>query len=220
MKFFLNCVSFQMLNCCIERKVARETRSPLTSAEEEPMEEEDQADAAVLPPTGESENLEQAETPADDDVVMTTKHSDKTNESSDEDDEFYECIESESSSNLTQMSADETQAEKEETTEANPKEEDIDGNHDNNTVTASVASESPDGAESVFKDTFTHQPEGRLRPCGDLHLLNSEAALYIPITQEPSPMTEDMLEEHAEVLAKYGPANWLTLFFTNSIVLH
>ena len=46
------------------------------------------------------------------------------------------------------------------------------------------------------------EPEGRLRPFGTIKLMNSNESLYIPVTQEPAPMTEDMLEEHAEVLAK------------------
>lgn len=57
-------------------------------------------------------------------------------------------------------------------------------------------------SSSSYVDSITHKPEGRLSKSGDLKLLNSEEPLYIPITQDPSPMTEDMLEEHAEVLAR------------------
>eukprot|EP00918_Siedleckia_nematoides_P075131 GHVU01164295.1.p1 GENE.GHVU01164295.1~~GHVU01164295.1.p1 ORF type:complete len:938 (+),score=116.09 GHVU01164295.1:61-2814(+) len=59
-------------------------------------------------------------------------------------------------------------------------------------------------AESSYRDTLPHQPDGRLRKCGDLKLLAVDAPLFIPITQEPAHMTEDMLEEQAEVLAKLG----------------
>ncbi|XP_076304307.1 RAB3 GTPase activating protein subunit 1 isoform X2 [Tachypleus tridentatus] len=48
------------------------------------------------------------------------------------------------------------------------------------------------------------QPEGRLRPCGSLTLLFVDEPLYIPVTQEPAPVTEDILEEHAEVLVQLG----------------
>uniref|UniRef100_A0A6Q2WVR4 Rab3 GTPase-activating protein catalytic subunit n=1 Tax=Esox lucius TaxID=8010 RepID=A0A6Q2WVR4_ESOLU len=48
------------------------------------------------------------------------------------------------------------------------------------------------------------KPEGRLHPHGKLTLLNSQEPLYIPVTQEPAPMTEDLLEEQSEVLAKLG----------------
>lgn len=57
-------------------------------------------------------------------------------------------------------------------------------------------------SSSSYMDSITHKPEGRLAKSGDLKLLNSDEPLYIPITQDPSPMTEDMLEEHAEVLAR------------------
>ncbi|KAH6944669.1 hypothetical protein HPB50_004446 [Hyalomma asiaticum] len=46
--------------------------------------------------------------------------------------------------------------------------------------------------------------EGVLRRCGDMTLLGSNVPLYIPVTQEPAPMTEDMLEQHAEALVKLG----------------
>lgn len=57
-------------------------------------------------------------------------------------------------------------------------------------------------SDSVFKESYSHKPEGRLAPFLDLKLINCDEKMYIPVTQEPAPMTEDMLEEHAEVLAK------------------
>lgn len=47
-------------------------------------------------------------------------------------------------------------------------------------------------------------PEGRLRQLGNLTLLNSDDPLYIPVTQEPAPVTEDLLEQQAEVLVQLG----------------
>ncbi|XP_054718662.1 rab3 GTPase-activating protein catalytic subunit-like [Uloborus diversus] len=46
--------------------------------------------------------------------------------------------------------------------------------------------------------------EGRLRQLGELKLINSDEPLYIPVTQEPAPVTEDLLEEQAEVLVQLG----------------
>ncbi|GAA6236400.1 rab3 GTPase-activating protein catalytic subunit, partial [Lates japonicus] len=46
--------------------------------------------------------------------------------------------------------------------------------------------------------------EGRLHPYNNMTLLNSTEPLYVPVTQEPAPMTEDLLEEQSEVLAKLG----------------
>ena len=65
----------------------------------------------------------------------------------------------------------------------------------------SISSVSVQG-DSAFQESFTHKPEGRLALFQDLSLVNCDERMYIPVTQEPAPMTEDMLEEHAEVLAK------------------
>uniref|UniRef100_A0A8C6P014 Rab3 GTPase-activating protein catalytic subunit n=1 Tax=Nothobranchius furzeri TaxID=105023 RepID=A0A8C6P014_NOTFU len=53
-------------------------------------------------------------------------------------------------------------------------------------------------------DSGKGKAEGRLHPYNDLTLLNSMEPLYVPVTQEPAPMTEDQLEEQSEVLAKLG----------------
>ncbi|XP_052004436.1 rab3 GTPase-activating protein catalytic subunit isoform X2 [Xyrauchen texanus] len=58
--------------------------------------------------------------------------------------------------------------------------------------------------ESDKKAANKSKAEGRLQPHGKLTLLNSQEPLYIPVTQEPAPMTEDLLEEQSEVLAKLG----------------
>jgi hypothetical protein len=40
---------------------------------------------------------------------------------------------------------------------------------------------------SSLKTNLTDiQPEGRLKPCGDLKLLNSDEILYVPVTQVTS----------------------------------
>ncbi|XP_069791287.1 rab3 GTPase-activating protein catalytic subunit isoform X3 [Narcine bancroftii] len=54
------------------------------------------------------------------------------------------------------------------------------------------------------KDVQKSRPEGRLHQHGKLTLLLTGDPLYIPLTQEPAPMTEDLLEEQSEVLAKLG----------------
>ncbi|KAM7351166.1 RAB3 GTPase activating protein subunit 1 [Cochliomyia hominivorax] len=46
--------------------------------------------------------------------------------------------------------------------------------------------------------------EGRLKRLRDLKLLDSEEYLYIPITQEPVPKTEDQLQDDADVMLKLG----------------
>jgi Rab3 GTPase-activating protein catalytic subunit len=54
-----------------------------------------------------------------------------------------------------------------------------------------------------------NQPVGRLSRLGKMLLVDSDEPLYIPITQEPVPKTEDQLEDDAEVMLKLGPGNEL-----------
>lgn len=59
-----------------------------------------------------------------------------------------------------------------------------------------------DAEDTPLMDDKNNDPEGRLNPVEGMMLLNyPERQLYVPITQDRSPMTEDMLEEHAEYLA-------------------
>ncbi|XP_037768778.1 rab3 GTPase-activating protein catalytic subunit isoform X2 [Chelonia mydas] len=60
------------------------------------------------------------------------------------------------------------------------------------------------GTKEGIKESANLKPEGRLHPHGKLTLLHPGEPLYIPVTQEPAPMTEDLLEEQSEVLAKLG----------------
>lgn len=40
-----------------------------------------------------------------------------------------------------------------------------------------------------------------------MKLVDSDEPLYVPITQEPVPKTEDQLEDDAEVMLKLGPGS-------------
>uniref|UniRef100_A0A7N5KMU2 Rab3 GTPase-activating protein catalytic subunit n=1 Tax=Ailuropoda melanoleuca TaxID=9646 RepID=A0A7N5KMU2_AILME len=60
------------------------------------------------------------------------------------------------------------------------------------------------GKKGGPKEMTSLKPEGRLYQHGKLTLLHNGEPLYIPVTQEPAPMTEDLLEEQSEVLAKLG----------------
>ncbi|KAK7068094.1 Rab3 GTPase-activating protein catalytic subunit [Halocaridina rubra] len=64
--------------------------------------------------------------------------------------------------------------------------------------------EMEDEERSVNSRSVWDKPEGRLKRCGQLRLLKTNEPLYIPYTQEPAPMTEDRLEEHADVLLRLG----------------
>ncbi|CAG0913610.1 unnamed protein product [Notodromas monacha] len=59
-------------------------------------------------------------------------------------------------------------------------------------------------AKEEFRHAPWNQPTGRLRKYENFLLLHSDEPLYIPITQEPSPVTEDILEQQAEILLRLG----------------
>ncbi|KAM9850623.1 rab3 GTPase-activating protein catalytic subunit [Aulostomus maculatus] len=63
---------------------------------------------------------------------------------------------------------------------------------------------SDQGEMDTDNDGSKSKAEGRMHPHNNLTLLNSTELLYVPVTQEPAPMTEDLLEEQSEVLAKLG----------------
>ena len=51
------------------------------------------------------------------------------------------------------------------------------------------------------------EAEGRLKQLDDLKLLKCDEPLYVPITQEPPPMTEDMLQEQADIMFQLGTSS-------------
>uniref|UniRef100_A0A8C4HB70 Rab3 GTPase-activating protein catalytic subunit n=1 Tax=Dicentrarchus labrax TaxID=13489 RepID=A0A8C4HB70_DICLA len=141
----------QMLNCCIERKRARDEARKV-------LEESKERERKV---SGSGQNgrpaSESATASASKKEVSPGKSWDSW---SDSEDEFFECL-----SDQGEIEAPHTEGEK-------------------------------DGSKS--------KAEGRLHPYNNMTLLNSTEPLYIPVTQEPAPMTEDLLEEQSEVLAKLG----------------
>ncbi|XP_039990752.1 rab3 GTPase-activating protein catalytic subunit isoform X2 [Xiphias gladius] len=144
----------QMLNCCIERKRARdEARKALEGSKERERKVSGGCQNSCTVPA----------------YATVTTSSNSTREVSpgkswdswsDSEDEFYECL-----SDQGEVEAPHTEGDKE-------------------------------GSKS--------KAEGRLHPYNNMTLLNSTEPLYVPVTQEPAPMTEDLLEEQSEVLAKLG----------------
>ncbi|XP_039198299.1 rab3 GTPase-activating protein catalytic subunit isoform X2 [Crotalus tigris] len=136
----------QMLNCCIERKKARDEGKKMINLEK-------QKDA-VDPKESDKEKGEVG----------------KSWESwSDSEEEFFECL-----SDTEELKGNGQEGGKK-----------------------GIAKESS-------KETLALKPEGRLHPYGNMKLLHPGQLLYVPVTQEPAPMTEDLLEEQSEVLAKLG----------------
>ena len=139
-------------------------------------------------------------------VDQTTKIGDRLTTStnkdfsiSSEDEEFFECREEDS----------EKQDENVPTSNEGTTDENITLSENDSNV-AGAESPPADKLDSDNKnldkpnelDSCQLEADGRLKPFEDLKLLNVDDLMYIPVTQEPSPMTEDLLEEHAEVLAK------------------
>ncbi|XP_022241871.1 rab3 GTPase-activating protein catalytic subunit-like isoform X2 [Limulus polyphemus] len=133
----------QMLNCCIQRKIAREW----------------QRNQQSFPSTASGSA-----------ISLSPQKTEQMNSESEDEEEFFECE---------------------------------DGN-ENSEIESSMDIDSSPSSEVSVNKKMQLQPEGRLRQCGSLTLLLLDEPLYIPVTQEPAPMTEDILEEHAEVLVQLG----------------
>lgn len=69
--------------------------------------------------------------------------------------------------------------------------------------------------EGKVKHAPWNKPEGRLSRLGTVKLVDSDEPLYVPITQEPVPKTEDQLEDDAEVMLKLGPGSGEFWFLSN-----
>lgn len=165
----------QMLNSCIEKKIQRETLFKGYTSQtniDSNSSEMEVENNCASNDKSESENRKRKE------GCSNKSERKKSDSSGDDDDEFYECQDSPSKS-PTEL------------------DKDVDEKEDSSETMDTSLSES-----SSFVDSVTHKPEGRLSAFNDIQLLSTGEQLYIPVTQEPAPMTEDMLEEHAEILAK------------------
>ncbi|KAM6963507.1 rab3 GTPase-activating protein catalytic subunit isoform 2-T2 [Tautogolabrus adspersus] len=137
----------QMLNCCIERKRARDEARRAQEGSKQRERRSSQNGRPTSDSTAPSATKE----------ASSGKSWDSW---SDSEDEFFECVSDQGETELSHTEGE--------------------------------------------KDGSKNKAEGRLHPYNNTILLNSTEPLYIPITQEPAPMTEDLLEEQSEVLAKLG----------------
>ncbi|CAG5116376.1 unnamed protein product [Candidula unifasciata] len=191
----------QMLNCCIECRIKRESAG--YGYGQDSVNIHDESLDSSFEGTENSDGLDPASAGRSEKTLSCASSSDE--------EEFFECsdLKDENASNHAEPSSDKTRR---------PVRSQGKGR---NSDAASGDPKIPDSSEAKadkgvrkkdikknsndkFKDSLTHRPEGRMVPLKNVHLLVTGEQLFIPITQEPSPMTEDMLEEHAEVLAKLG----------------
>ncbi|KAH9514641.1 Rab3 GTPase-activating protein catalytic subunit [Bulinus truncatus] len=195
----------QMLNCCIECKIKRESVG--FGYGPDSLNIHDQISSSDVVDTMSVKALKR---------LSKTVSMLSSSEDEDDDEEFFECddedranTESDARAN-TESDADNTDgnSKKKEDKAESKISSDVDSlsckSDVNEKLDLKAASRNSSMSSSIFHDTVTHKPEGRMVPLKNVFLLNSSEQLYIPITQEPSPMTEDMLEEQAEVLAKLG----------------
>ncbi|NXB69989.1 RB3GP protein, partial [Donacobius atricapilla] len=140
----------QMLNCCIERKKARD--------------EGKRGSVSDRSPGGASGDAAKGGDHSGDNPDKEKEFGKSWESWSDSEEEFFECLSDT---------------------------EDLKGN-------------GQDNGKKGARESVNLKPEGRLHPHGKLMLLHPGEPLYVPITQEPAPMTEDLLEEQSEVLAKLG----------------
>ncbi|CAL1547182.1 unnamed protein product [Lymnaea stagnalis] len=189
----------QMLNCCIECKIKRESVGYGYGPDSQNIYDQSLEDMKDLP-----DGLSAKE------MKRLSKTASLLN-SSDDDEEFFECHENDEGEGAGGGEDDVDAGEKRngdefvtsnslEVTGVKPEGQD----NDKHTRGAKKSASENSSEKSVFLDSFTHRPEGRLVAMKNVFLLSTGEQLFIPVTQEPSPMTEDMLEEHAEVLAKLG----------------
>jgi len=194
-----------MLNCCIERKMKREQfYKGYTGDLDSPKEESEGHDSGKTNQSG-TKKQSLTKTPSDKrtgSLGQRTKSDSSIGEkpskvphlemNSSSDDEFFECDEMEMEVDSAEENADKTQTDT--------------GHQTSDDGKISIQEESGDSLESSnsgnFKDSLSHRPEGRLAAFGIVQLRETGEQMYIPITQEPAPLTEDMLEEQAEILAR------------------
>ena len=168
----------QMLNCCIECKIKRESSGFGYGP--------DSLNAHNTP----SDALLESTSASSTQNSLHKVGSIASSSGDDEDDEFFECEDDENENpNEEQATAQKISVEAQEN--ARVKKASKSSAEDEVLSTKSDVSQ--------YQDSQTHRPEGRMVSMKNYFLLCTGEQLYIPITQEPSPMTEDMLEEHAEV---------------------
>ena len=205
-----------MLNCCIERKKAREAAMHMDA---------DNTDSASK--SFRLQRLDSLTNQIARDRVDSSA-SERGDFSTSSDDEFFECADSQSqiagsrssvAGSLKDVAAVKHFGGHSERSGDGDQLDSRSSNSQSESVRVSDGHPSlrllESESEMSFTDSFTHQPDGRSRILEDLKLLTVDEPLYIPLTQEPAPMTEDMLEEHAEVLAKWVLETSLLNFYVS-----
>ncbi|OQR78540.1 rab3 GTPase-activating protein catalytic subunit-like [Tropilaelaps mercedesae] len=189
----------QMLNCCIETKNARES-----CCDQRRHSLDNQCQMEPLAKTGQKNGVMSSRLSLD--RHQSSKTVTKVDTDSDSDDNFYECSDSTTTASTTTSGAKENC----QNSIIHEQQEGSDGGDGGLSTAPQTPDELPadcaviDKNEKVMAaETLSGvMPEGRLKPCGAFRLIKSNESLWIPRCQQPSPMTEDMLQEQADAILK------------------
>ena len=176
----------QMLNCCIERKIKREAAG---YGQEDTVLHEASSSVFDCPDNDNAANS----------VARKVGSTGSSTDDDDDDEEFFECNDGDEDGEDDDAAGAERGEEGGASEKTSPRRTST-----NKKNLSSEKSMDSSMSEASFKDATLIKPEGRLAPMKNMRSLSTSEPLFIPMTQEPSPMTEDMLEEQAEVLAKLG----------------
>ena len=185
----------QMLNCCIEKKIGRERDQAKTNSSEPETVSFNQDDDSNSSDSRPNSASKRGSSGTQCKERLTTEQSES--EDNDDDDEFFECYSEAYGSKADQSESMEDTTSPKENSDSEGTEKDVSKPDD---ITLRLGSNT--SSKSIYEDSVERQPKGRLSKLDDLKLINGLDDLYVPITQEPAPMTEDLLAEHAEVLTR------------------
>ena len=186
----------QMLNCCIEKKIGREQDQAKTNSSEPEtvtLNQDDDSNSSDSRPNS-ANKRDSSGTHSKE--RLTTEQS-ESEDNDDDDDEFFECDSEADGSKADQSDLVEGATSPKEKSDTKNTEKDASKPDD---ITQRLGSNT--SSKSIYEDSVERQPKGRLSKLDDLKLVNGLDDLYVPVTQEPAPMTEDLLAEHAEVLTR------------------
>ena len=180
----------QMLNCCIKAKQKPKSGVKRKSEESSSLNSKlgtggdsfvtPYSSFSVLPSASSSGTVTHFKT-------VPERQDKSTSEEEEEDDEFFEAQEE-----FTSRGSSEAKGE-------DPEEDKVE---EQILVFQEVVKEG--GTEEESLDPIRYLREGVLRQCDDLVMLYSSHPLCVPVTQDPGPMTEDMLLEQERVLSNLG----------------
>ena len=183
-----------MLNCCINRKIAREERlrqqglsTTDSSPTDVPYPDGGSESDSVTKQNIEDDDSEDLATPKDDDSPKITIRRISNKNESDSDDEFFECDDQTpvNEQGGVKISAAGKKSSPSSPSSSSGKDKAASGSKDEESDDVFTEESGKEKTEEVQEKEaeLEHKPEGRFVQCGDLKLLYRDEPLYIPVTQ-------------------------------------